>query len=115
MLWSGEASGKAKQPGVDARASECNEALSLALRSALAKAVSLSVEPADCGPSTGRRSSDRDAVADLTRLKAGGVTDDVLVAYVEGRKITRPLNVDEILRWKSAGLPDAAIKAATRP
>jgi hypothetical protein len=44
-----------------------------------------------------------------------GVTDDVLVAYVEGRKITRPLNVDEILRWKGAGLPDAAIKAATRP
>jgi hypothetical protein len=46
---------------------------------------------------------------------AGGVTEDVLVAYIEQRKLTRPLTVDEILSWKDAGIPDAAIKAATRP
>jgi hypothetical protein len=54
-------------------------------------------------------------LADLTRLLAGGVTQDVLVSYIEQRKLTRPLTVDEILQWKNAGIPDAAIKAATRP
>jgi hypothetical protein len=54
-------------------------------------------------------------LADLTRLKAGGVADDVLVGYVEQRKLARALTVDEILQWKNAGIPDAAIKAATRP
>jgi hypothetical protein len=52
--------------------------------------------------------------ADLVRLKSGDVADDVLVAYVEQRKLSRPLSVDEILQWKSAGIPDAAIKAATK-
>jgi hypothetical protein len=54
-------------------------------------------------------------LADLQRLKAGGMTDEVLVAYVQQRKLVRPLSVDDILRWKNAGIPDAAIKAATRP
>jgi hypothetical protein len=53
-------------------------------------------------------------LADLTRLKGGGVADDVLLSYVEQRKLTRPLTVDEILRWKNAGIPDAAIRAATK-
>ena len=54
-------------------------------------------------------------LSDLTRLLAGGVTEEVLVAYIEQRKLSRPLTVDEILTWKNAGIPDAAIKAATRP
>ena len=54
-------------------------------------------------------------LSDLTRLLAGGVTEDVLVAYIEQRKLSRPLSVDEILQWKNAGIPDAAIKAATSP
>jgi hypothetical protein len=40
VLWTGEATGDAKDPGVDARASMCNEALSIALRRALAQGLS---------------------------------------------------------------------------
>lgn len=124
LLWSGESSGDAKRPGVDGRASMCNEALSIALRNAVASALS-SMKPNSDAPaaSTAPEAPPRAAptvvtpdalLADLARLKSGGVADDVLVAYVEQRKLSRPLTVDEILQWKSAGIPDAAIKAAAR-
>jgi hypothetical protein len=121
VLWTGESSGEAKRPGVDGRASLCNEALSLALRNAVASALT-SIKPdseaaaapapkAPLGPSV----VEPDALfTDLTRLRTGGVEDDVLVAYVEQRKLSRPLTVDEILQWKRAGIPDAAIRAATK-
>ena len=131
VLWAGEASGNAKRPGVDARASMCNEALSFALRQALAQALS-SVKLETAAPAVHAPSMPAVPVgaaapaapvaiepaalfADLTRLKAGGVADDVLVGYVAQRKLSRPLTVDEILSWKNAGIPDAAIKAATGP
>jgi hypothetical protein len=123
VLWTGEASGDAKRSGVDARASMCNEALSLALRRALSQALSsVTLEtaapaaPAPPPPAAAPTVIEPDALlADLTRLKEGGVADDVLVAYAEQRKLSRPLTVDEILQWKNAGIPDAAIKAATSP
>lgn len=121
VLWTGEAAGESKRPGVDKRASMCNEALSFALSRALAQALSavkLETEaPAIQAPvATAPTVVDPDdLLADLVRLKAGGVADDILVAYVEQRRLSRPLNVDEILSWKNAGMPDAAIKAATRP
>ncbi len=128
ILWSGQASGEAKESGVDARASMCNEVLSLALHKALAQwlpsvtgeAPAVGAPPAVAAP-IAKTSAAPIAIepttlfADLTRLKSGGVADDVLVAYVEQRRLTRPLTVDEILAWKTAGIPDAAIKAATRP
>ncbi len=123
LLWTGESSGEAKRPGVDGRAAMCNEALSIALRSALASALSsVKLEtpaPAPAAPAASaepaRTTIEPDALlADLTRLKAGGVADDVLVSYVEQRKLSRPLTVDEILRWKNAGIPDAAIKSASK-
>jgi hypothetical protein len=125
-LWTGEAAGSARNAGVDARASMCNEVLSVALRAALAKAMSsVSLEaapPARPGAPVARTTDPPPSFAriepgalfaDLTRLKAGGVADDVLVAYVAQRQLSRPLTVDEILRWKDAGIPDAAIKSAT--
>lgn len=126
VLWTGETSGDAKQPGVDARASMCNQALSIALREALAQAlpsVTLATAPVSVPAPSGSAavvsppiSIEPDALfADLTRLLSAGVTPDVLVAYIEPRKLTHTLSVDEILQWKNAGIPDAAIKAATRP
>jgi len=131
VLWTGEASGNAKRPGVDARAAMCNEALSYALVRALSQALS-SVKLDTAAPAVNAPSAQAGAqapvvvappisiepealFADVARLLAGGVTQDVLVAYIEQRKLTRPLTVDEILQWKNAGIPDAAIKAATRP
>jgi len=114
VLWTGEASGDSKRAGVDARASMCNEALSYALVRALAQGLA-AVKLETLAPVAPETVIEPDALlADLTRLLAGGVTQDVLVAYVEQRKLSRPLTVDEILQWKNAGIPDAAIKAATR-
>ena len=119
VLWTGEASGDSKRPGIDARASMCNEALSYALSRALAQGLAaVKLETAAPAPLVVAPQSviEPDTLlADLSRLMAGGVTPDVLVAYVEQRKLTRPLTVDEILSWKNAGIPDAAIKAASRP
>src|SRR5882672_1053769 len=124
VLWTGEATGDAKRPGVDGRAGMCNEVLSIALRRALAQGLSsvtletaapIVHEPAPPVAAPAVAIEPDALLADLTRLKAGGVADDVLVAYVEQRKLSRPLTVDEILGWKNAGIPDAAIKAATRP
>jgi len=120
VLWTGEASGESKRPGVDARASMCNEALSFALSRALAQGLTSvkleTVAPAPPAPVAAPTAIEPDALlADLLRLQAGGVADDVVIAYVEQRKLSRPLTVDEILRWKDAGIPDAAIKVATRP
>jgi hypothetical protein len=119
-LWTGEAGGDAKRTGVDGRAAMFNEAMSVALREALARGLS-SIKLETAAPVVARPTAtppiaiEPDALlADLTRLKAGGVADEVLVAYVEQRKLSRPLTVDEILNWKSAGIPDAAIKAATK-
>jgi hypothetical protein len=114
VLWAGEGGGSATRPGVDARASMCNEALSIALREALAKTIA-QVTPYDAKPAASITIDPGALFADLLRLKAGGVTDDVLVAYVQQRSLARPLSVEDILRWKNAGIPDAAIKAATRP
>ena len=107
VLWTGEASGESKRQGVDGRASMCNEALSYALSRALAQGLAAVKLETAIEPET--------LLADLTRLLAGGVAAEVLVAYVEQRNLTRPLTVDEILSWKNAGIPDVAIKAATRP
>jgi hypothetical protein len=97
--------------------------MSIALRAALAQGLSAvkleTAVPSAAAPVVAAPASapsiaiEPDALlADLTRLKADGVADDVLVAYVEQRRLSRPLTVDEILSWKNAGIPDAAIKAA---
>jgi len=119
VVWTHEGSGTAKDRGADARASTCNELLSLALREALAQALSSAPSETTAAaapppePEVVRVvvAPDR-LLGDLVRLKDGGVADDVLVAFVQQRKLTRPLSVDEILAWKNAGIPDAAIKAA---
>jgi hypothetical protein len=120
VLWTREAAGSSERDGPDARAATCNELLSLALRDALAEALGAATVPAAVPaaaatpvPAPAPIVVDPAALlADLTRLAAGGVEDDVLVAYVKQRKLSRPLSVDEILAWKNAGIPDAAIKAA---
>ena len=121
-LWAGEASGTAKSPGVDARASMCNEALSVALRAALGNALSQvtleTAKPTVGHPAAGVVAGTIEGAtlfAELQRMKGEGATDEALVAYVEAHRPLSALTVDEILSWKNAGIPDAAIKAATRP
>lgn len=140
VVWTGRGTGSAKRTAVDGRASTCNELLSLALHDALSAVVAapsgetaphgLAVSPTAAAASApqataGGAAGHAGAAAappgtvdpsvlfdDLVRLSSGGVTDEVLVTYVKQHRPSRALTVDEILAWKNAGIPDAAIKAA---
>jgi len=50
--------------------------------------------------------------AKLLTMKAENVSEDVMVAYVRGQKLRKPLTSDEIIDWKRAGISDAVIEAA---
>lgn len=119
VLLSTDASGRNETSGVDQRASTCNQVLTAALDEALMKIVSggpveasrpvVAPPPAPPPPGT---ITPFGLYTDLLRLKAGGVSDDVLVAYVRQHKLSAPLSADDILRWTNAGIPQAAIQAA---
>jgi hypothetical protein len=120
MLLSADATGTDETSGVDQRAATCNQVLTAALEEALMKIVTgtsfgttreVIVAPAPAPPPPGMISP-AELYTDLTRLVAGGVGVDVLVAYVNQRKLSAPLSADDILRWKTAGIPQAAIQAA---
>jgi hypothetical protein len=51
------------------------------------------------------------AVADVLRMAAAGVGDDVLLAYVQGSASTFPLTVDQIIQLKSAKVGSPVIQA----
>ena len=112
--WTSEATGESTRSGVDGRGSMCNEALGLAFRNALAQVVGAAEGVPPAAVAAAPAAVDPDAMyRELLRLKEGGVATEILVSYVTERTLTRPLTVDEILRWKNAGIPDEAIKAAT--
>ena len=112
--WTRSATGESKRSGVDGRGSMCNEALGLALQDALAQVVSAADGAPPAAVVAAPAAVEPEAMfRELLRLKDGGVATEILVAYVAERTLTRPLTVDEILRWKNAGIPDEAIKAAT--
>jgi len=120
-IWSGDANGSSKMPGLDGRASEANTAFSIALREALAGMMSSAklenaAPPVQImtAPSISTAMSPEKLFSDLTRLKSAGATEDALLEYAQGHKPARALTVEEILQWKNAGLPDAVIKAATQ-
>lgn len=52
------------------------------------------------------------AVKKLLELRDAGFEDDSLVAWVRKVAFTRPLTADDMLAWKSAGVPQAVIRAA---
>jgi hypothetical protein len=118
VLLSTDASGKNETTGVDQRASICNQVLTAALEEALAKIVAGGPAEATAAPAAAPAPPRPGTITpfslytDLLRLKAGGVGDDVLVAYVKQHKLTAPLSADDILRWTNAGIPQAAIQAA---
>ena len=124
-LGSMDATGTSHVSGVDQRASTCNQVLTSALEEALAKVVTgtsfgatreLVVSPTEPAPPAAPPPpgtiTPLGLYNDLLRLKAGGVSDEVLVAYVKQHKLTAPLSADEILRWTNAGIPQPAIQAA---
>ena len=113
VAWTREATGTSKRDGVDARPAICNEGLSLALRDALVQALGSAPAEVVVAPAAAAIPAGLPLFDALVRLKMAGASDDAIVTYVREHKPPRPLTVDEILAWKNAGLPDAAIKAAS--
>jgi len=111
-LWTHEAEGTAGHSAVDGRESVCNDYLSLALYDAMTQALGSTGVAAPASPAAPIVVEPQTLLDELVRLKAGGVADDVLLAYAKQRKVSRPLSIDEILAWKNAGMPDAVIKLA---
>lgn len=52
------------------------------------------------------------AKAKLLALKEAGLDDETLAAWVRKVGFTRPLTADDLIDWRGAGIPQAAIKAA---
>lgn len=52
------------------------------------------------------------AMKKVLDLKDAGFEDDSLIAWVRKIAFTRPLTADDMLTWKSAGVPQAVIRTA---
>lgn len=52
------------------------------------------------------------AMAKVLELKAAGFEEEAVIAWVRSVALTRPLSADDMLEWKSAGVPQSVIRAA---
>jgi hypothetical protein len=119
-LWSGSVEGDATRYGRKFSDANISEVLSDALLEALGALLSdpslhraWTGEPA--ATSTGapglRAIAPEDLLAEVLRLAEGGVGEEQLVGFITGRELTRTLSAEDVLAWRDAGLPDAAIEA----
>jgi uncharacterized lipoprotein YajG len=127
-LGEGAAKGDATRYGHARSAENANEVLSDALKEAYANAIndpglqsawlgkSKPVASAASAPAAAAPAEPPVApaalLADLVKLKKQGFTPDLLVDYVNGKSLTKPLSADDLVKWKDAGMPQEVIKAA---
>jgi len=121
VLWSGDATGDATRYGRKFSEANVSEVLSDALLEALGTLLGdrglhrawvgepAVAAPADVEP---RVIAPEELLAEVRRLAEGGVGEEQLVRFVTGRRLTRPLDADDVLAWRDAGLPDAVVAAA---
>jgi len=119
VLWRAEIDSDAKVFGVARKAPNYREALSDAFRKNLALLLARPGFRAAC---TGKRGSKADTAGPtvtpaearlaVLRLIKEGLGDDLLVAYVRQARISPAFSADDILEWKSAGIPASVITAA---
>lgn len=119
VLWNAEIDSDAKVFGVARKAPNYREALSDAFRKNLALLLARPGFRAAC---TGKRGSKADTAGPtvtpaearlaVLRLIKEGLGDDLLVAYVRQARISPAFSADDILEWKSAGIPASVITAA---
>jgi len=64
-----------------------------------------------CFSAAAQATSASRGVADVLRMAAAGVGDDVLLAYVQGAATTFPLTVDQIIELKNAKVGSSVIQA----
>jgi hypothetical protein len=128
-LWQGAAEGSANRYGKARSAENANEVLGDAVKEAFGnvlndaglqgawggkgtpKPVALA-SPAAAAPVATAAMSPADLLADLVKLKKQGFTTDLLVDYVNKKTLSRTLSADDLVKWKTAGMPQEVIKAA---
>lgn len=128
VLWEGASKGSATRYGHARSAENANEVLSDALKEAYANAINdpglqsawlgkskpvaaTASAPAAAAPAE-PPVTPAALLTDLVKLKKQGFTTDLLVDYVNGKTLTKPLSADDLVKWKDAGMPQEVIKAA---
>ncbi len=54
-------------------------------------------------------------LAQLTELMAAGYGEDTLVQLAAGLRLERPLNTEDLLAWKRAGIPESVVQQLLAP
>ena len=118
VLAEGTAAGSAHRYGRKRSAENCSEVLSDAIKEAYAKLIDDSRLQTAWG---GKRVealvvvqgvSPAELLIELQGLKSQGFSADLLVDYVSKKTIRSRLTVDDLTKWKEAGMPEAVIRAA---
>ena len=126
VLWKGEVESDARAFGVARKAANYREALSDAFRKNLALLVARQGFRAACSGkkdlkagTAGTTVTPAEAKDAVLRLIKEGLGEELLVAYVRQARIRPAFSADDILVWRSAGIPSsviaAALDAAARP
>jgi hypothetical protein len=116
-LWQGTVKTHAMNAGVARSSKNYKEALSDAVRENLKELMATPAFREACIPK--RREA---AVADGTtpaslkieveRLMKEGLEEALLIAYVRQARVTVPFSANDVIAWKSAGIPAAVVTAA---
>ncbi len=116
QLWEGIATGEAHQWGRSFEEEDYVEEISDALKRTFANLAGMSAfQEAWAGRAPAAGSSTLTAAelkGKILEMMKAGVGVEVIVGYVKGAKLSKPLGADQIVEWKKAGIPDAIIGAA---
>ncbi len=114
-------SGESSRYGKKFSATNANETLSDALIDAVAVALNepglygASPDPASAETVSSNEDSAMDPESlrrELLRLQGSGVGASTVWAYLNGRRLSRPLSVDDVLAWKESGIQESMIERA---
>ncbi len=126
-LWQGSAEGSANRYGKERSAENANEVLADAAKEAFGNVLNDAglqgawggkgkpvavASPTAAPPAATAAMAPADLLADLVKLKKQGFTTDLLVDYVNKKTLSRALSADDLVKWKSAGMPEEVIKSA---
>lgn len=122
-IWAGIVGGAASRFGRSLKEENYQEVLSDALLSCISKfwadpgfretwAKGASPEPPAPSPTPSQTLSPEAAKAKLLELQGAGFDEETLVSWIRRVTFTRALTADDLIDWRSSGVPQAAIKAA---
>jgi len=116
VLWTGIATGDARQWGRSFSEENYNEQISDALKRTFAHLLS---NPGFQAAWAGKRSDSRAEVLAPAEMKSkvlemikASVGEEVIAGYVRGVRLSAKLTAEEIVDWKKSGIPESVIGAA---